>query len=75
MGLFIKQTLPHVLNGQNQDGWNTNKNQMKTTHPFYTVFEVLKVLLIIICKMHGATRSFIPCCFMLDFTSAYIISH
>ena len=35
---------------KNQDGWNTNQNQMKNAHTFYTVLEVLKVL-IIICKM------------------------
>ena len=28
-----------------------NQNEMKNTHPFYIVFEVLKVLRIIICKM------------------------
>ena len=42
---------PPVLNGQNQGGWNTSQNQMKITHPFCIVFEVLKVLLTIICKM------------------------
>ena len=43
-------------------------NQMKNTNPFCIVFEVLKVLLIII----AATRSFISCCCMLDFTSAQV---
>ena len=50
--LLSKKTLtPPVLNRQYQDGWNTKQKQMKNTHPLYTVFEVLKVLLIIICKM------------------------
>ena len=43
-------------------------NQMKNTNPFCIVFEVLKVLLIII----ATTRSFISCCCMLDFTSAQV---
>ena len=53
-----------VLNGQYQDEWNTNQNQMKSMHPFYIAFQqVLKVLLIKICKMQ-----------LLDlFTSADII--
>ena len=42
---------PSVLNRQNQDGWNTNQNQLKNTNLFYIVFEVLKVLLIKICKI------------------------
>ena len=46
-----KKSFPPVLNEQNQDGWNTNKNQMKNAHSFYIVFEVLEVLLIIIRKM------------------------
>ena len=49
-----KKTVSHylsnapVLNGQNEDGWNTNQNQIKNINPFHIVFEVLKVLLIII---------------------------
>ena len=43
-------TLP-VLNRQNQDVWNTKQNQLKNTHLFHIVFEVLKVLFIKICKM------------------------
>ena len=42
---------PPVLNRQNLDGCNTNQNQMKNAHPFYIVFEVLKVLIAIVCKM------------------------
>ena len=42
---------PRVLKEQNQDGWNTNQNQLKNTHLFHIVFEVLKVLFIKICKM------------------------
>ena len=34
-----------------QDGQNTNQNQMKNTFPFYTVFQVLEVLLGKICKL------------------------
>ena len=41
----------YVLNGQNQDGWNTNENQMKNTPPFYIEFQVLKVLLTKVCKI------------------------
>ena len=33
------------------------------TKIFYIVFQVLKVLLIKICKIHTVTRSFIFCCF------------
>ena len=48
-GIFLP---PHpVLNGQNQDEKKTNQNEMKSEHPFCIVFEVLKVLLIIICKV------------------------
>ena len=42
-----------VLNGQYQDRWNTTQNQMKNTPTFYILFQVLKVLLIKICKMSG----------------------
>ena len=69
-----KNPPPPVLNGQNHDGWNANQNQLKNKHLFHIVFEVLKVLFIKICKMQP-TRSFITCCFMLDFTSAVIIFH
>ena len=34
-----------------RDGQNTNQNQMKNTFPFYTVFQVLKVLLGKICNI------------------------
>ena len=61
------------LNGQNQDRWNTNQNQMKYTHLFI-VFEVLKVLLVTTCKMQPLAKSFISC-FMLDYTSADTIFH
>ena len=40
-----------VLKRQNQDGCNINQNQLKNTHLFHIVFEVLKVLLIKICQM------------------------
>ena len=49
--LLSKKTHPRVLNRQNQDWWSTNQNQIKNIYPFYIVFEVLKVLLTIICKM------------------------
>ena len=42
---------PQKNERKKSDGWNTNQNQMKNAHPFYIVFEVLKVLIIIICKM------------------------
>ena len=64
-----------VLNGENQDGRNTIQNQMKNTHPLYIAFEVLKVHLIMVCEMQPPDRSFISCCFMLDFISADIIFH
>ena len=40
-----------ILNGQYQDGWNTKQKQMKNIYPFCIVFQVLKVLLIKICKI------------------------
>ena len=49
--LLSRNLHPPVLNGQYQDGWNTNQNQMKNAQPFYTVFQVLKVLLIKIYKI------------------------
>ena len=70
--------LPPVLNGQNQDGWNTNQNQMKNMSPSYFVFQVLKVLLIKICKMQplgGRDLLFLVYIDVLDFTSANIIFH
>ena len=42
---------PPVLNRQNQDGQNTNEDQMKNSCPFYIVFQVLKVLFINISKI------------------------
>ena len=42
---------PPLLNGQSQDGWNTNQNQLKNTPLFHIVFEVLKAVFIKICKM------------------------
>ena len=50
---------PPILNRQNQDGWNTNQNQMRNTRHFYIVFEVLKVLLTIICKTQPLDLSFL----------------
>ena len=49
--LLSRNPHPPVLNGQYQDGWNTNQKQMKNAQPFYTVFQVLKVLLIKIYKI------------------------
>ena len=48
--LLSKPRTPPVFNGQYQNGWNANQNQMKNTQPFYITFQVLKVLLIKICK-------------------------
>ena len=60
MSVKLKKTPHHpVLNGQNQRGWNTNQNEMKNTQPLYIVFEVLKVLLIIICKMRPLDSLFL----------------
>ena len=42
----LSKTLPHptpVLNGHNQAGWNTKQKLNENGHPFYIVFEVLKV--------------------------------
>ena len=36
-------SLPHVSNGQYQNGLNTNQSQMKNTCLFYIAFQVLKV--------------------------------
>ena len=51
--MTVKQRSPQpsVLNRQNQDGQNTNKDQMKNSCLFYIVFQVLKVLLINISKI------------------------
>ena len=44
--LFPLRKPPLFLTGNiNQDGWNTNQNQMKNTCFFYIVFQVWKVLL------------------------------
>ena len=58
-----------VLNGQYQDRWNTTKNQMKNAPDFYILFQVLKVLLIKICKMSGQVD------LLLFSISFYIIFH
>ena len=42
---------PPILNRQYHDGLNTNQSQTKNMCPFYIVFQVLKVLLIKICKI------------------------
>ena len=52
-------TPPHPLslllrdNVKRQDRWNTNQNQMKNASPFHIVFQVLKVLLIKLCKIQS----------------------
>ena len=51
MSVKQRSPQPSVLNRQNQDGQNTNKDQMKNSCPFYIVFQVLKVLLINISKI------------------------
>ena len=63
--LLSKPPPPLFLNRQNQDGWNTNQNQMKNTHSFYIVFEVLKVLYIIICKIQLLDLLFLVLCQIL----------
>ena len=59
-----------ALKGQHQDVWNTNQNLMKNTLLFYIVFQVLKVLLIKICKMSHQIIYF-----LLFYTSFYINRH
>ena len=73
---------PPVLKGQYQDGQNTNQNQKKNTCRFYIVFQVLKVLLIKICKIQSLDLLFIVVFnlllsfyLLLAFTIADIIFH
>ena len=40
-----------VINGQYQNGQNTNQNQIKNTCPFYILFQVLRLIPIKICKI------------------------
>ena len=54
---------------------DTNQNQLKNTYLFHIVFEVLKVYTFYKNLQDAATRLFISCCFMWDFTSADIIFH
>ena len=49
--LSKERPTPLVVNEQHQDGRNTKQNQMENRFPFYIVFQVLKVLLIKICKI------------------------
>ena len=70
-----KPSQPHVLNGQYQDRWNTNQNQMKNTCPFYIVFQVLKVPLIKICKKQPLNLLFFLLLLLAFTTSADIIFH
>ena len=64
--LSKKTPTPSVLNRQYQVGWNTKQNEMKNSCLFYSVFQVLKVLLKV-----QPVLSFI--CFTSAFTSADII--
>ena len=69
---LLSKPRPPVVNGQYQDGWNTNQNQMKNTTFLHCISQLLRVLL----KKNlwdTATRSFI--CFVLHFTPADIIFH
>ena len=52
---------PPVLNGQYQNGQNTNQNQMKNTCPFHIVFQVLKVRPTKVCKIEPDLL--FSCCF------------
>ena len=70
MSVKQKKPSPPVLNGKYQDRKNTNQNQMKNTCYFYIGFQVLKVLLIKICKIQPLPESFLSCCFLLVFKSA-----
>ena len=56
-------TLP-ILKGQYQAGWNTKQDQIKNMHLFDILFQVLKLLLILLIS---ATSFYISCCF----TSAF----
>ena len=60
-----KPPYPPVLTGQYQDVWNTNQNQAKNTYPFYIVFQVLKVLLVKICKTHPPDPLFLTVLYQL----------
>ena len=64
--LVILYTSPN-LNRQYQNGQNTNQNQKKNACPFYTVFQVLEVLLIKICKIQP-----LDLLFLVIFISFYI---
>ena len=64
--LVILYTSPN-LNRQYQNGQNTNQNQKKNVCPFYTVFQVLEVLLIKICKIQP-----LDLLFLVIFISFYI---
>ena len=77
---YANPPIPPVLNKQNQDEWNTKQNQLKNTHLFHIVFEVLKVLFIKICKMQPLDLLFlVALCyisryhFSLIFRVSYII--
>ena len=48
-----------LMDNIDQDGQNTNQNQMKNTFPFYIVFQVLKVLLGKICTLFKNFQNFI----------------
>ena len=48
-----------LMDNIDQDGQNTNQNQMKNTSPFYIVFQVLKVLLGKICTFFTNFQNFI----------------
>ena len=63
-----------VLNGQYQNGYNTNLNQMKNTCPC-NVFQVLKVLLYENLYVRSSHQIFCFLLFLLAFTSADIIFH
>ena len=64
--LVILYTSPN-LNRQYQNGQNTNQNQKKNVCPFYTVFQVLEVLLIKICKIQP-----LDLLFLFVYSSFYI---
>ena len=54
---------PPVLNGQNQDGRNTIQNQLKNTHPLYTVRCSHQIYLLFLVVL---------CCTLWDAASRYI---
>ena len=54
-----KKKPPLVLNGQYQDKWKTNQNQMKNNPLFVLYFKFWRLPLMNICKIHHQTFDFL----------------